>query len=103
MQTFETNAEHIFPFSITLKNNVLRIVALDFIGEQVGLDMEQFATCMEDPSILAGITSDINAANKVGVSGTPSIFISGLDADGKWYRLTGTVDQLVTALVIKSE
>jgi len=76
---------------------------IDFIGEQVGLDMEQFATCMEDPSILAGITSDINAANKVGVSGTPSIFISGLDADGKWYRLTGTVDQLVTALVSKSE
>ena len=89
---------------LVFKNqNYLSRRDIDFIGEQVGLDMAQFATCMDDPSILAGITSDINAANKVGVTGTPSVFLTGIDADGKWYRLTGSVDQLTVALTNTSE
>ena len=64
--------------------------------------MAQFTTCMDDESILAGISSDIKAAEKAGVSGTPSIFLSGIDDSGKWYRLTGSVGDLESVLSNKA-
>jgi len=71
---------------------------IDFLAEQIGLDMTAFGNCMIDPVIMAGIKSDINAAEKAGVTGTPSIFLTGIGEEGKWYRLVGNVDDLVKIL-----
>jgi len=67
-------------------------------AEQVGIDKIAFAACMDDPKILAGISSDIKAAEKAGVKGTPSIFLTGIDDSKKWYRLTGTPEDLLVVL-----
>jgi protein-disulfide isomerase len=89
---------------LVFKNqNYLSGKDIEFLAEQVGLDMAAFSTCMDDPSILAGISSDIKAAEKAGVSGTPSIFVTGIDDSGKWYRLTGSVADLAAALSTKEE
>ena len=71
---------------------------IDFIAEQVGLDLAAFSTCMDDPSILAGIASDIEAAEKAGVTGTPSIFITAVGKAGQWFKVTGDVNELSAAL-----
>ena len=66
---------------------------------QVKLDMLQFKACLNDEggSVLRDIQADIQAAETVGVTGTPSIYIKVANTE-KWYKVTGTVAQLQTAL-----
>ena len=86
--------------AIVFKNqNYLSLKDIEFLAEaQVQLEMTSFKTCLDDPTVLAGIQSDIKAADAVGVQGTPSVYIKGVGNPEKWYRLTGTVPQLQTAL-----
>ena len=86
--------------SIVFKNqNYLSRKDIEFMAEaQVQLEMTQFKACLDDASMLKGIQSDIQAAETVGVTGTPSVYIKGIANTEKWYKLTGTVPQLQTAL-----
>ena len=88
--------------SIVFKNqSYLSRKDIEFMAEaQVQLEMTQFKTCLDDANgtVLKGIQSDIAAAETVGVTGTPSIYINGIGNADKWYKLTGTVAQLQTAL-----
>jgi protein-disulfide isomerase/uncharacterized membrane protein len=88
--------------SIVFKNqNYLSRKDIEFMAEaQVKLDMPQFKACLNDEggNVLKGIQSDIQAAETVGVTGTPSIYIKGVANTEKWYKVTGTVAQLQTAL-----
>ena len=88
--------------SIVFKNqSYLSRKDIEFMAEaQVQLDMTQFKTCLDDANgaVLKGIQSDISAAETVGVTGTPSIYIKGIGNAEKWYKLTGSVAQLQTAL-----
>ena len=72
---------------------------IEFMAEaQVKLEMSQFKTCLDDPAMLKGIQSDVSAAETVGVTGTPSIYIKGVANTEKWYKVTGSVVQLKAAL-----
>jgi protein-disulfide isomerase/uncharacterized membrane protein len=72
---------------------------IEFMAEaQVKLDMPQFKTCLDDPAMVKGIQSDVSAAEAIGVTGTPSIYIKGVANTEKWYKVTGTVVQLKSAL-----
>ena len=72
---------------------------IEFMAEaQVNLDMPQFKMCLDDPAMLKGIQSDVSAAEAIGVTGTPSIYIKGVANTEKWYKVTGTVVQLKSAL-----
>jgi protein-disulfide isomerase len=46
-------------------------------GKELGLDDAQIAACLKSPDILAKIQDDIAIGNRVGVQGTPTIFING--------------------------
>ena len=91
--------------SIVFKNqNYLSRKDVEFLAEaQVKLEMSSFKSCLDDPSMVKGIHSDIEAANTVGVQGTPSVYIKGIANKEKWYRLTGTVPQLQAALTALSD
>ncbi|RME23143.1 MAG: hypothetical protein D6798_14130 [Deltaproteobacteria bacterium] len=60
---------------------------LDFMARQVGLDMDAFARCMEDPQTDKAILEDIQAAMTVGVHGTPTLFLHGTHGN-QWVELT---------------
>ena len=86
--------------SIVFKNqNYLSRKDIEFMAEaQVKLEMTQFKQCLDDPAMLKGIQSDIESAEKVGVTGTPSLYLTGVDDSGKWYKVSGSVEQLQAAL-----
>jgi protein-disulfide isomerase len=86
--------------SIVFKNqNYLSRKDIEFMAEaQVKLEMTQFKACLDDSNVLKGIQSDIQAADTVGVTGTPSIYIKGVANTEKWYKVTGSVTQLQAAL-----
>jgi protein-disulfide isomerase/uncharacterized membrane protein len=68
-----------------------------FLAEQIGLDMASFKSCVAKDSILNGVKADIAAADKVGLHGTPTIYIRGFVGD-KWAKIDGTVDELKQTL-----
>lgn len=47
------------------------------IAEELGLDMEKFDKDMQSRAVKGLIARDINDAMRIGVRGTPSIFING--------------------------
>ncbi len=47
------------------------------IAEELALDMARFETDRKSPDIQALITRDIQEGKRIGVRGTPSIFING--------------------------
>lgn len=46
-------------------------------GETLGLDMEQFTACQNDPAVRDEVIADYEAASRLRVSGTPTFFING--------------------------
>ncbi len=68
---------------------------IGYAGE-LGLDRQQFATCLEDPQVAARVFNDIRTGNRLGVTGTPSLLIGG-------YRVKGvprrpTLDRILNTL-----
>jgi protein-disulfide isomerase len=47
------------------------------IAQQLNLDMEKFDKDQQDPQIRAMINRDLSEGNRVGVRGTPTVFING--------------------------
>lgn len=47
------------------------------IAEVVGLDAEEFRVCLDSPEAEAALAADIGEAMRLGVTGTPTIFING--------------------------
>ena len=47
------------------------------IAEELGLDSEKFAGDLMDPAIQQTIANDMREAGRVGVRGTPTIFLNG--------------------------
>lgn len=55
---------------------------LERYGEELGLDMEAFRAALNDGTHRAAITQDISDGNAVGVQGTPTVFINGIQYTG---------------------
>lgn len=47
------------------------------LAEQVGLDMAKFAEDMKDPELQKRITTDQQEGRRIGVRGTPAIYVNG--------------------------
>lgn len=60
-----------------------RAALLESAGE-LGLDVDTFAACIDDPATAAAIRRDIVIGEKAGVRGTPTVLIGG-------YKLSGVV------------
>ncbi len=56
----------------------------DFLGyaEVLGLDREAFLRDLDDPATAAAIAADVDLANRVGVTGTPGLFVNGRYING---------------------
>ena len=52
-------------------------------ARDLGLDMERFETDRKDPLIEEAIRRDLAEGNRVGVRGTPSVFINGKKAGSR--------------------
>jgi len=66
-------------FHVTLlKNyNALNDSKIKEIAQSLGLDMEKFSKDMRSPAVRKLITRDINNGRRIGVRGTPTVFING--------------------------
>jgi len=55
-------------------------------ARELGLDLEAFRTCLDDPATMARVRSDIEAGNRVGIASTPTLFINGRRLEGALER-----------------
>ena len=51
-------------------------------AEAVGMDIDQFTSCMDDGRNLSLVNSNMDAARAVGVSGTPTFFLNDEEISG---------------------
>ena len=51
-------------------------------AETLELDMTSFKTCMVAPETEALVAADVEAAGKVGATGTPAFFVNGVFISG---------------------
>ncbi|MEZ4464827.1 MAG: DsbA family protein [bacterium] len=51
-------------------------------AEKLGLDMERFRVCVDEPATVARIRKDIDEGRALGVGGTPTFFINGWQVMG---------------------
>jgi len=68
-------------FEITPSNNRLDLTLLPQIAEDVGLDREEFITCLESGRTLAKVEEDLKDALGSGGTGTPHTIL--ISKDGK--------------------
>lgn len=60
---------------------------LAFMAKDVGLDFEQWVTCMQDAATIEAVLDDARAGMAARVQGTPSLFVEGL-VEGQWVEIT---------------
>lgn len=73
---------------------------IDQLAEQAGLDMEQFETDRKDPRLQQQINADLQEGQKIGVRGTPTIFINGRLLP---QRSRAAFDQMIRAELAKGQ
>ncbi len=59
-----------------LKENEVQDVFAGY-AEEIGLDMNAFYSCVEDPETAERVNSDYDEGSSLGVNSTPSIFVNG--------------------------
>jgi len=57
--------------------NRLNREKVEEIAKKVGLQMNRFETDMKDPEITSIMNRDVSEGNRIGVRGTPSVFVNG--------------------------
>ncbi len=57
--------------------NRLNREKVEEIAKKVGLKMDRFETDMKDPEITSIMNRDVSEGNRIGVRGTPSVFVNG--------------------------
>jgi protein-disulfide isomerase len=65
-----------------------------FMAKQVGLDMDAFQACMDNPLTEAAVRADVAHATEVGVHGTPALYLKGVKGD-EWLHIKGGPDSLI--------
>ncbi|OGL74176.1 hypothetical protein A3D72_02315 [Candidatus Uhrbacteria bacterium RIFCSPHIGHO2_02_FULL_57_19] len=53
-----------------------------FYGQQIGLNMDAFRSCLADPATDSEINDDIRAGTAAGIRGTPTFFFNGQKIEG---------------------
>ncbi|UCF87984.1 MAG: thioredoxin domain-containing protein [bacterium] len=64
-----------------LKYNQLTEELLDQFARELGLDMTRFNKDRKDPDITSLINRDLREGSRIGVRGTPTIFVNGKRLD----------------------
>lgn len=63
-------------------------------AQEVGLNLDQFKTCLADPKTQAAVFADTQAGITVGITGTPTLVINGqlVDASTPYEEITKVID-----------
>ena len=71
----------------------------DKLAAEIGLDVARFDACRVAPGTLARLEADMAAAQEVGVTGTPALFINGRKASGAlpYAQLHAVIDEELAA------
>jgi NhaA family Na+:H+ antiporter len=74
------------------------------IAREIGLDMESFERDLDAADTRERIDADLSEARRIGVSGTPTIFIDGVRYDGAWdfYSIAHAFEQPVSERIRRS-
>lgn len=64
-------------------------------AKQVGLTDEQTSACMKDKSLNDKIQDDIAVGTKLGINGTPTVFLNGRQFHGRWSELKDEVKKVL--------
>ena len=67
--------------------NILKPAQLEQNALSFGIDKGQYRSCIKDPAVAKEITDDISEGERVGVRGTPSIYVNG-------YKTKPTVEHI---------
>lgn len=70
---------------------------LNNYAQKIGLDIPAFESCLNSPQTMSKIQNDIEAAQKAGIQGTPSVFLNGRKLNG-WNNeelLKGLLDESI--------
>ena len=75
----------------------------DFVAS-LGIDMERFERDLEDEETLRRVEDDLAEGRRIGVTGTPTVFIDGLRYDGAWdfYSMLEAIERPVAQRVQRS-
>lgn len=68
-----------------------------FMAQQIGLNMDAYQTCRDNPLTEAAVRADVAHATELGVSGTPSLYLKGATGDA-WIRVKGGHKELLTLI-----
>jgi len=75
-----------------------------FIAEkQLGLDIEAFTACMDDPASDAAVKADGDAGQTAGLRGTPSLFLGGVVPGSEWVKVVNGLEDAVELIVAAAE
>jgi NhaA family Na+:H+ antiporter len=74
------------------------------IARALGLEMQRFESDLDAPDTRERVDEDLDDARRVGVTGTPTIFIDGVRYDGAWdfYSLADAFEQPVSERIRRS-
>lgn len=73
------------------------MTALDALPGEVGLDPDEFAECMGGGEVIADIERDIADGQRLGVSGTPTIYVNGRRAPSQGAETLATIVEHILA------
>jgi protein-disulfide isomerase len=69
---------------------------LDRLARQIGLDMKQFSTDIESEAIADRVDADRKQADKLGLRGTPMIYINGRHFELELFNLVEDLDPWIS-------
>jgi protein-disulfide isomerase len=76
----------------------MRLATLDELPSKLGLSPEAFSACMSDEGTLAIVKADIEEGHRLGVDGTPTLFVNGRKAPSSTAEsLFPIVDRILAA------
>ncbi|MDZ4678278.1 MAG: vitamin K epoxide reductase family protein [Oligoflexia bacterium] len=59
------------------RQETLNAQMIDTMADDLKLDKNQYKTCLEDPSVMNELASQIERARLAGLEGTPTVFVNG--------------------------
>lgn len=83
---------------------------VDDAAKSAGLQMSPFLRCRQDPSVAAGIASDLKVGSQLGITGTPAFFIGFVEQGSlkpvqaiAGFRPAATFKQAIEELLTKAK
>lgn len=75
----------------------INLTTLDALPEELGLATDEFAACMADEQVQDEVKADIEVGKRLGIDGTPTIFVNGRKAPSVTADALGSIVEHVVS------